>query len=411
MGKRSPLVIDYLAFIFRFVAKIIALTLIYSLSAKTGAEVLAMLVLMLGEVYHVVVLAISVVYPQKRSFIYSIVGVLDAVLLCGGLWFLGNVTSDAYLLVLFILIPLVMTGGLWPALVTSITTVLIYGYLMTQLHVELYIQILRTVIMVYGLILLGLISEWYHQNFTDIQRLNEQDIIRERANAVREKFTIVASHNLKTPLSSIKESFGLIKDGHVKKEGVDDVIRKMVSHTSELERFMEQLLRLSAINTVIPKEERSTVDLQSIISSVRDLFSPQISQRDIEFIREGETGRVMITVNDRLFREVFINLIDNAIRVVSDGGVVAVKVDINKTDVKIHIADNGPGVSKEVLPYMFTQFNRVGEELQEGEWSGLGLYIAKSIVEAHEGTISVESALGVGTSFTISLPVTTENSY
>jgi len=306
---------------------------------------------------------------------------------------------------------LVMTGGLWPALVTSITTVLIYGYLMTQLHVELYIQILRTVIMVYGLILLGLISEWYHQNFTDIQRLNEQDIIRERANAVREKFTIVASHNLKTPLSSIKESFGLIKDGHVKKEGVDDVIRKMVSHTSELERFMEQLLRLSAINTVIPKEERSTVDLQSIISSVRDLFSPQISQRDIEFIREGETGRVMITVNDRLFREVFINLIDNAIRVVSDGGVVAVKVDINKTDVKIHIADNGPGVSKEVLPYMFTQFNRVGEELQEGEWSGLGLYIAKSIVEAHEGTISVESALGVGTSFTISLPVTTENSY
>ena len=185
----------------------------------------------------------------------------------------------------------------------------------------------------------------------------------------------------------------------------------MVSHTSELERFMEQLLRLSAINTVIPKEERSTVDLQSIISSVRDLFSPQISQRDIEFIREGETGRVMITVNDRLFREVFINLIDNAIRVVSDGGVVAVKVDINKTDVKIHIADNGPGVSKEVLPYMFTQFNRVGEELQEGEWSGLGLYIAKSIVEAHEGTISVESALGVGTSFTISLPVTTENSY
>ena len=197
MGKRSPLVIDYLAFIFRFVAKIIALTLIYSLSAKTGAEVLAMLVLMLGEVYHVVVLAISVVYPQKRSFIYSIVGVLDAVLLCGGLWFLGNVTSDAYLLVLFILIPLVMTGGLWPALVTSITTVLIYGYLMTQLHVELYIQILRTVIMVYGLILLGLISEWYHQNFTDIQRLNEQDIIRERANAVREKFTIVASHNLK----------------------------------------------------------------------------------------------------------------------------------------------------------------------------------------------------------------------
>ena len=405
MLNKSPRVIDYMALSLRFIAKILALTVLYSISTKAGIEIIAMLVLMLGEVYHVAALAISVLYPYRRPFVYAIVGGLDSILLVLGLWYIGSIASDAYLVVMLILIPLILSGGLLPSIVIAITTSTTYAYFLFLIGEDPLFVLLRIMIIAGVSLLVGLLAHVYHRNQQLLSEEKEKSFIRAQADMIREKFTIITSHNLRAPLLSTRSYLDLLSEGSITVMATDNTIEKIIEQVSRLEYLIEQLLRLSAINAVIPRDDRMEADLVEVLSAIISSYAPRLEKTHKRLVFDHTQKHVKLLLHERLFREAISNIIDNAVRVVGDLGMITVTLTQGEFETIITISDNGPGIPKEELPAIFTHFRHVSSQLQENEGLGIGLYIARSIIEAHEGTIRVTSVLGEGTTFVVAIPI------
>ena len=115
-------------------------------------------------------------------------------------------------------------------------------------------------------------------------------------------------------------------------------------------------------------------------------------------------GPASVVADEQFIRQVFINIISNAIKYTPNGGAVSVDVRLGKDSGAVSVRDTGIGIRAEDIPFIFDRFYRV-EASRSSTGFGLGLSIAKSIVEAHGGTISIQSAPGEGSTFTITLPV------
>lgn len=404
MLRKSPRVIDYLALLLRFVAIIIAITLLYGFSEKAGIEILAMICLMLGEVYHVVALAIAVVYPQKRPFVYSIVGALDSVLLVLGIWFIGNTASDAYLLMLIILVPLVLSGGFVTSVVIALTSGGLYFYTLSLLSFDPLSALVRLTILVIVPLVIGVLSEHYHRKLNLLAEINEENVVRTHADAIREKFSIITSRNLRALLLSTKGYLELLNKSSITRDATVGTVERIIEQVSQLESLMEQLLRLSAINAVIPVEDRSKLNIVNLTASIVREYSEKLNRQHkiIQFDSDQKDARVIL--HERLFREAIKNIINNAHQVIGIKGKILVKLRVDVNHVILSISDDGPGIAGEDLSEIFTKFREITFNGGEDEDLGIGLYIAKSIIEAHEGTISVESVLGQGSTCTITLP-------
>ncbi len=122
------------------------------------------------------------------------------------------------------------------------------------------------------------------------------------------------------------------------------------------------------------------------------------------FLMEGLTDGVMLEVDPQRMKQVLYNLLDNALRHTHSGGEVRSRLEVDGDKLIIQVRDDGEGIPAEKLPYVFERFFQV-EPTRGG--TGLGLAVVKELVEAHGGTVSVESELGQGATFTISLPLST----
>ena len=224
-------------------------------------------------------------------------------------------------------------------------------------------------------------------------------------------FVSMAAHELRTPLTAIRGYASLLQMHYATNldASAKELLTRLIVSTTNLANLIDNLLSVSRIernNLVI---ETKPLDLKIII---KDIFS--------SFQQESLTRRQNFTLNipDKLplvmadpFRigQVFINLISNAIAYTPDEGNVSVTVADRKDHLEISIKDTGEGIPKEALPRLFTKFFRVSGSLEQGsKGTGIGLFITKSIVESHKGKIWAESELGKGSTFTVTLPVATQ---
>src|ERR1700722_4019254 len=224
-------------------------------------------------------------------------------------------------------------------------------------------------------------------------------------------FVSMAAHELRTPLTAIRGYASLLQMHYATNldASAKELLTRLIVSTTNLANLIDNLLSVSRIernNLVI---ETKPLDLKIII---KDIFS--------SFQQESLTRRQNFTLNipDKLplvmadpFRigQVFINLISNAIAYTPDAGNVLITVADRKDHLEISIKDTGEGIPKEALPRLFTKFFRVSGSLEQGsKGTGIGLFITKSIVESHKGKIWAESELGKGSTFTVTLPVVTQ---
>lgn len=225
------------------------------------------------------------------------------------------------------------------------------------------------------------------------KRLKEQDQLRKR-------LVSDISHEIRTPLNVLQNNLEAMIDGifPVNEERLnylnEEVIRfgKMLNNLNILKEFDEEKLNLNM----------TTVFLDELVSSVSNEFSIDLKNKNIKFNLNIDKDKDFQIVGDEdKIKQVFINLLSNAIKFTQAGGNVWVNLDVNKDKVIAKVKDDGMGIKKEDLPYIFERLYRGDKSRHEIEGSGIGLTIVKRILTLHSATINVESVAGIGTSFTL----------
>ncbi len=235
--------------------------------------------------------------------------------------------------------------------------------------------------------------------------LNDVTRLR-KLESVRRDFVANVSHELKTPITSIKGFIEtLIDNESMSTEERRRFLDIIARQSNRLHAIIEDLLRLSRIEQ---ESERGEIPLElgnigEVIKAAIAACEPQARTKGVT-IRANDTATLRARINPPLLEQALVNLIDNAIKYSDPGTEVAVTGAVNDRLVTIAVRDQGSGVAKEHLPRLFERFYRVDRaRSREQGGTGLGLAIVKHIILAHGGNVTVQSEIGQGSTFTISL--------
>lgn len=229
-------------------------------------------------------------------------------------------------------------------------------------------------------------------------------------------FVANVSHELKTPLTSIQGFSQAILDGTARDAEAQRHAAQIINDEAErMARLVNELLDLAKLDAGQIVMARDPVDMGQLLRGCVEKLTPQAGQGSVELRLDLGTLPPLTGDNDRL-AQVFTNLIDNALKHTSQGGRVTVvakqvmgtparKGERVVSEIEVSVADMGSGIPPEDLSRIFERFYQVDKSRRrEGKGAGLGLAIAKEIVQAHGGQIKAESVVGVGTKFTVTLP-------
>lgn len=222
-------------------------------------------------------------------------------------------------------------------------------------------------------------------------------------------FVSMAAHELRTPITSIKGYISVLSQEMKDKIAPDQkmLFDQIQSSSERLASLVENLLNVSRIERGGLTINMQMLDWLELVKSIVSDHRTRAGEKfiDLEFIQPPTT--IPQIRADRLrMGEVLSNLLSNAIKYTEPHGRVSVSIELNNKEVITHISDTGHGIPPEMQPYLFIKFFRVNNKLDYGtKGNGLGLYIAKSIVELHHGKIWVNSELGKGSTFSFSLPL------
>ncbi len=222
---------------------------------------------------------------------------------------------------------------------------------------------------------------------------------------VRKDFVANVSHELKTPLTSIKGFVETLLEGAVdNKKDSREFLGIIQDHVNRLDTLINDLLILSSLESRQITLEHGAVSLSGLVNKVIAGFTTQSRKRNVTVINEIPESR-SIQADKHRIEQVFTNLIDNGIKFNKDGGEVRIRVEDSSGETKIVVQDSGSGIPEKALPRIFERFYRIDTaRSRELGGTGLGLSIVKHIVELHGGQVGVESTEGLGSSFWFTLP-------
>ncbi|MBI3313686.1 MAG: PAS domain S-box protein [Candidatus Omnitrophica bacterium] len=227
---------------------------------------------------------------------------------------------------------------------------------------------------------------------------------------LRRDFVANVSHELKTPLTSIKGFIETLLGGALKDpEKAETFLKMMEEDTARLARLIDDLLELSKIESREISMRPGTIDLESIVLKALQLLDSQIKEKKIgvESLIRSDSGQRILADSDKI-QQVFVNLIENAVKFNRPGGKIILTAIPRKTDIQLSVEDTGVGIPQEDIPRVFERFFRVDKARnKDSGGTGLGLAIVKHIVEAHGGNVSCKSTLGKGSKFSFTLPLNT----
>ncbi len=221
------------------------------------------------------------------------------------------------------------------------------------------------------------------------------------ANQLRRQMTADIAHDLRTPLSVITGYSEALADG--KLPGTPETFEAMHIQAQHLNRLIEDLRTLSLADAGQLSLMRQPIAPRGLLEHTALAYLPVAESRGVALTVEGDDPPPIQVDPDRLL-QVLGNLVSNALRYTSDGGRIDLRATRGNGQVLLRVRDTGPGIPPEDLPHVFERFYRGDKARSLDGASGLGLAIARSLVEAHGGRITAENAPGGGAQFTVSLP-------
>lgn len=232
-------------------------------------------------------------------------------------------------------------------------------------------------------------------------------LYREAQESIRARETIlgVVSHDLKNPLAAIHLSAQLLKRLTDKFEDatITSMVQTIFGATEQMKRLIQDLLDLSKIQSRRLSIEKEKLRPELLVSSALDLMKSQALLKGLALSAEVEPDLPELACDKLRILQVFSNLLGNAIKFTEKGGRVKISVTRQGDAVRFSVSDTGSGISEAELPKIFERFWQTEKTKALG--AGLGLSIVRGIVEAHGGSVSVESRVGVGSTFSFVLPI------
>jgi signal transduction histidine kinase len=221
---------------------------------------------------------------------------------------------------------------------------------------------------------------------------------------LRRNMVADVAHELRTPLSNLKGYLEAISDGVVKPD--EAAINSLNEEASSLSRLVEDLQELSLADAGELKITAQPEDINKLIKETMTTLQPKASDKGLTLTADLPAALPPLNIDSHRIKQVLNNLLDNAIAHTGKDGIITVTAREQNNMVSIGVSDTGEGIPPEDLPMIFERFYRVDKSrARRTGGSGLGLTIAKRLVEAHGGTIGVKSQPGKGSTFTFTLPV------
>ncbi|PIX25969.1 MAG: hypothetical protein COZ68_02560 [Deltaproteobacteria bacterium CG_4_8_14_3_um_filter_43_13] len=234
------------------------------------------------------------------------------------------------------------------------------------------------------------------------------DITQEKElNQMKSDFLTMVSHELRAPISAIQQQLSVIEGGMAglitEKQG--KMLIRAKERTKGLLDLINDLLNVSSIDSGIVVQHKESIVLKEIVEKAYQLMEPEAEVKGIKMRLEITGSLPPVNADRENMEEVFTNLISNAIKYNVEGGSVVITLRSEGEFVRTDVTDTGIGIPEKDLPKIFDRFYRVkSSQTRTVIGTGLGLPIAKGIVEAHRGTISIKSKEGNGTTVTVLLP-------
>jgi len=224
---------------------------------------------------------------------------------------------------------------------------------------------------------------------------------------VQQRFVADVSHELRSPLTVIRGNLDLLRRGAFEKVAERDAsLAAIDSESARMQRMVQDLLLLAQADAGV-QIQKQIVELDTLLLEV--YRQVRLTASGVKVSWGCEDQAQILGDRDRL-KQLFVNLVDNAIKYTPSGGEVTLSLERDSAWVYVTIADTGVGIPPQDLPKIFDRFYRVDKaRSREKGGTGLGLAIVKWIVDAHGGTIDVKSQLGKGTTFTVALPLASSN--
>lgn len=238
------------------------------------------------------------------------------------------------------------------------------------------------------------------------QSFNSMASDLERAEQLRRNMVADAAHELRTPLSNIRGYLEAIRDGIKKPDS--DTIRSLDEEASSLSRLVDDLQELSLADAGELKLICRKEDISKLIDEAVAALQPQAAAKGLMLAVSPPKKLPLVNIDSHRIKQVLHNLLENAMAHTSRGGSVTVEAWQQGSQIRVSVVDTGEGIPAKDLPNIFERFYRVDKSRTRATGgSGLGLTIAKRLVEAHGGRIEVQSKLRKGSRFTFTLPLIT----
>ncbi len=227
-----------------------------------------------------------------------------------------------------------------------------------------------------------------------------------RLNKAKSDFVSAVSHELRTPLSAIKGYASLLRSGQFGslQSAQTERLSKIEKQADLLTDLINNLLDIARIESGRVTMECRPITTKELLASLAELFKPQTDAKRLTLSMDAD-GVDQLLGDPKHLPRVLINLLSNAVKYTPEGGRITVSLSRQNGQIVTSVKDTGAGIDPLEIPKLFQEFYRAAHPMNEQvKGTGLGLTLVKRIIEAHQGTIQVQSALGKGTVFTFTLP-------
>lgn len=254
-------------------------------------------------------------------------------------------------------------------------------------------------------------SKRQQQELEELVELRTADLAKankelEEVNKDKDAFLAVLTHDMRTPLTSIKGYASVLRDREVTLEQQQHIAKIILRSQDSLLEIVNNILEIEKLQSGTPVLlEYSSFDLALLTKGSAELLEAQALDKELTFEYDRVPTPVIIEADMSKIERVITNLISNAVKYTPRGGSVKVMTKVNGRYAFVSVNDTGYGIPADELPYIFDRYSRVRGHQNLAVGTGLGLAIVKSLVEAHDGAIDVESEVDVGSTFTLKLPL------
>ncbi|MDA1036053.1 MAG: ATP-binding protein [Chloroflexi bacterium] len=238
------------------------------------------------------------------------------------------------------------------------------------------------------------------------RRLKESTSKQESLEQARRELIAAVSHDLRTPLASIRAMVESLSDGVVTEpEAVNRYLKRTVTEIESLGQLINDLFELSQLDSGLLELHLEEASLDDVISDILESMSAQAKAKHVRLDGSVDGGPIQVMMDTRRVQRVLANLVQNSIRHTPDDGSISISASDAGANIRVAVTDSGEGIEASDLGRLFDRSYRGdASRARSSGGAGLGLTIAKGIVEAHGGSIRVDSKIGVGSTFEFTLP-------